>query len=328
MKKAITIQELASRLGGKAWEKGDLRRVYLEKGHNTKKMSTKCYVYESNGAWRVSVNIDCPSQPAQWIDSQEEELRDRIEDELRIALAETFYYIEVEGKPVDEDGKAVESVSYLYMGDDLFTNEVLAGKKMAKREIDGTVKAIDRSEYDAIVAADRKAHAAKREEDRLRKESLSEMVNEQLTSNIIRAEIKAGKFVYLCSAEADEDELCKCIVSVADKVELGDFLNGEHTLIAGSWPAQKSEVDIVAELPIFLTDLHLEKEDVVEQKMKTVFKESTDIDMTAFSVGSNWEHPKFGVGEVLSVEGGKVNLKFSDGVKMLLAKFAPLTPVV
>jgi len=75
----VTIEQLAEKLGKNVWSKGDLKRIYLnDAGYNTKKMSTKAFIYEKDGDFRVSVNIDCSSQAYQWIESQEEQVRQSI----------------------------------------------------------------------------------------------------------------------------------------------------------------------------------------------------------------------------------------------------------
>ena len=79
MKNQITLQELSERLNGNYWEKGNLKRIYLDKGHNTKKMSTKTFVWQNeNGEYQVSCYIDCPSQPYQWIQSQQDEIKESV----------------------------------------------------------------------------------------------------------------------------------------------------------------------------------------------------------------------------------------------------------
>lgn len=73
MKKTLTLAQLAGYLGGKLWEKGTMCRIYLNKGYNTKKMSTKTYVYKTDdGDFRVVCNIDCPSQHDNWIAKEEQ----------------------------------------------------------------------------------------------------------------------------------------------------------------------------------------------------------------------------------------------------------------
>jgi hypothetical protein len=71
----ITIEQLAEKLNGKLWIKGDMKRIYLDEGYNTKKMSTKTYVYQrEDGTFGVSCKVDCPAQPRAWEHSQEQEV--------------------------------------------------------------------------------------------------------------------------------------------------------------------------------------------------------------------------------------------------------------
>lgn len=82
----ITIETLATALEGKLWIKGDMKRIYLDRGYNTKKMSTKTYVYEQNGEFKVSCYIDCLSQPFAWIKSQQEEVISSVENSIERAI--------------------------------------------------------------------------------------------------------------------------------------------------------------------------------------------------------------------------------------------------
>jgi hypothetical protein len=63
----ISIEQLTEKIGGKLWVKDDLKRIYLnEAGWNTKKMSTKTFVFQDeSGAFKVSCHVECPSQPWQ-----------------------------------------------------------------------------------------------------------------------------------------------------------------------------------------------------------------------------------------------------------------------
>lgn len=73
--KTISIEVLAEKLGGNLWTKGEIKRIYLDRGHNTKKMETKTYVYQrEDGTYAVKCNIDCPSQNGGWIISQQEQV--------------------------------------------------------------------------------------------------------------------------------------------------------------------------------------------------------------------------------------------------------------
>lgn len=79
----ISIEKLAEKLNGKLWIKGDMKRIYLDEGYNTKKMTTKTYVYQrEDGTFGVSCYIDCPSQPMAWIKSQQEEVIEYVENRI------------------------------------------------------------------------------------------------------------------------------------------------------------------------------------------------------------------------------------------------------
>lgn len=81
--KTLTFEELAEKLEGKIWVKENLKRIYLDKGYNTKKMSTKTYVYlTETGEYKVSCNIQCESQPWAWIKSQQDEIIEHVLSEI------------------------------------------------------------------------------------------------------------------------------------------------------------------------------------------------------------------------------------------------------
>lgn len=84
----ISIYELADKMNATVWEKGSMRRIYLnDEGYNTKKMSTKTFIWQDeNNDFRVSVHIECPSQPYQWIKSQEQEVREWVEEKIERIL--------------------------------------------------------------------------------------------------------------------------------------------------------------------------------------------------------------------------------------------------
>ncbi|MAX80350.1 MAG: hypothetical protein CL843_09260 [Crocinitomicaceae bacterium] len=91
--KNLSIQELADKMGGKYWEKYGKKRVYLEKGFNTKKMSTNTYIEEVNGQYVVKCFIECENQPYEFIKSQQEIVIQGVEEDLEIALATDVYLI-------------------------------------------------------------------------------------------------------------------------------------------------------------------------------------------------------------------------------------------
>lgn len=80
--KTISFEQLAEKLNGKLWIKGDLKRIYLDEGYNTKKMSTKTFVEETEGGYVVKCFIECPSQGWNWIKSQQEEVIERVETQI------------------------------------------------------------------------------------------------------------------------------------------------------------------------------------------------------------------------------------------------------
>lgn len=87
-----TIYELAERLKCKVWEKGELKRIYLNEGYNTRKMRTKTYIWQDEkGDFKVSCYIDCPSQPWNWIICQKEIVVKEVEEKIYKALAETYF---------------------------------------------------------------------------------------------------------------------------------------------------------------------------------------------------------------------------------------------
>ena len=89
MTSQVTIEQLAEKLNKTVWIKGDLKRIYLnDAGWNTKKMSTKTYIFQTeDGEFKVSCHIECPSQPYQWVQSQEEEVKEGIYKDIEHALA-------------------------------------------------------------------------------------------------------------------------------------------------------------------------------------------------------------------------------------------------
>lgn len=90
----ITIEQLAEELKGNLWVKGNLKRIYLDKGWNTKKMSTKTFVWQDeNGDFKVSCRIECPSQGYQWIKSQEDKVKESVYEHIEEILAEKVFII-------------------------------------------------------------------------------------------------------------------------------------------------------------------------------------------------------------------------------------------
>jgi hypothetical protein len=85
----ITIEDLAVKLNGKMWTKDSLKRIYLDRGYNTKKMSTKTYVEEtSEGNFNVKCFVECPSQDYNWCKSQANQVIDSVENQINEILKE------------------------------------------------------------------------------------------------------------------------------------------------------------------------------------------------------------------------------------------------
>jgi hypothetical protein len=92
MNKKLSIYELAERLGYEVWEKDDLKRIYVNEGYNTRKMSTTTFIWQDeNGEFKVSCYIDCPSQHWNWIKSQKGKMVSNVNEMIRHAIADTFY---------------------------------------------------------------------------------------------------------------------------------------------------------------------------------------------------------------------------------------------
>jgi hypothetical protein len=78
----ISLEALASLLNSKVWNKGEISRIYIDRGYNTKKMSTKTYVYMIGEEIKVSCYVDCANQPVQWCQSQANEVIESVQEEI------------------------------------------------------------------------------------------------------------------------------------------------------------------------------------------------------------------------------------------------------
>jgi len=86
--KTVSLEELNKSLKGRIWQKGDKKRIYLDKGYNTKKMKTTTYVEVSENElfFVVKCFIDCPSQSFNWIDSQQDLIIESVTNEIQNIL--------------------------------------------------------------------------------------------------------------------------------------------------------------------------------------------------------------------------------------------------
>lgn len=117
MKTNATIEELAQKMNQSVWSKGNLKRIYLnDAGWNTKKMRTKTFIWQDeNGEFKVSCRIDCPSQPYQWIDSQEQQIKDSVSNNIERVLSKTVYIMVNENQEiVDWQNQPVDLVNCTY----------------------------------------------------------------------------------------------------------------------------------------------------------------------------------------------------------------------
>lgn len=107
MSKFTTLSELAAGLNKcthstrfKAWEKNDKKRIYIHGvGYNTKKMSTKAWIEVGGDHPYIRVDIECPSQPQSWIDSQEQKIMEQYAAEIR--YCRRYFNFELATQPID-----------------------------------------------------------------------------------------------------------------------------------------------------------------------------------------------------------------------------------
>lgn len=105
MKSTMTIEQLAEKLNVKVWEKGGLKRIYLnDAGWNTKKMKTSTYIFKNEESEFVVVcKIECPSQGWGWISSQQNEVKESVYSQISEAIASIGETIEEVELPISEE---------------------------------------------------------------------------------------------------------------------------------------------------------------------------------------------------------------------------------
>lgn len=149
----LSFEKLAEKLNGKVWVKGDLKRIYLnDAGYNTKKMSTKAFIFQTEeGEYKVSVCVECPSQPWQWCKSQEDKVRESIEERIREITAKTVYVIvNSKGLPLDESNNPISfSETHRY---EVFYSKIEADESWEElpSTIDAIVKEFSKEEFDLL----------------------------------------------------------------------------------------------------------------------------------------------------------------------------------
>jgi len=114
--KIISIEQLAEKLNGNLWTKGNIKRIYLECGYNTKKMSTKTYIFQrQNKTFGISCIIDCPSQAENWIESQQNQIITSLEERIAEITEEFGEEIENPEIAIQAALDAEEQVQGYYM---------------------------------------------------------------------------------------------------------------------------------------------------------------------------------------------------------------------
>lgn len=143
----LTLEQLAEKLNGNLWEKGNLKRVYLDRGYNTKKMSTTTFVWQDeNGIFRVSCKVDCPSQGWNWIKSQEDKVKESVyEDIEQILSEEVFVIINKDGDVCDD---SAEPIALNHFSVNVFYSKEKAEGFLEEYGFDGmTYKQIPKDEF-------------------------------------------------------------------------------------------------------------------------------------------------------------------------------------
>jgi hypothetical protein len=148
----VTIEQLAEKFGTTVWTKGELKRIYLnDEGYNTKKMSTKTFIYEKDGEFKVSCKIECPSQPYQWISSQEDEVKESVYNRIEWFISETIYI------RTDDNGNFVNADGFEKELGDIEQSDIILNKESYTGEWE--LKELPKSEWESAneILADKKA---------------------------------------------------------------------------------------------------------------------------------------------------------------------------
>lgn len=195
----ISIELLAEKLGGNLWVKGDLKRIYLDEGYNTKKMSTKTFVWQDeNGDFKVSCKVECDNQPWQWCKSQEEQIKENVYASIQNHLSSVVYILaNKEGLIVKWNNQEVS------LNNCEFTYTIESAKKeidncsnydsyitMDREEFEIEVKRLD--EIEAKERAEKLASQPKKEPAKITSEN--KIHNEEAVNYSIGENVKHGRF--------------------------------------------------------------------------------------------------------------------------------------
>lgn len=301
----LSLEQLAEKLNGNLWVKGDLKRVYLDKGWNTKKMSTKTYVEEVNGEFVVKCFIDCPSQPWNWIKSQQEEVIESVERQIQEIISEFVYLVmDAEGNYYDNNGNKT-SLNEIYSDYYYHQNEadqIVEQYGFVKDgEFNLKVVVMDRSEFEAEI---------ERLEEIERNMSISE-------------KLKRGDSIGF-NKNTYEDVIAKISESGINPDEITASIHHDYSgHFRMAKQDEKSYLDIFAEFKA--REKTTEETLKVEQKEKEVQQESNS--KQNFGVGAKLKHPRFGIGVAKAETDESVTIEFDDaeiGTKKLLKLFVKL----
>jgi Zn-dependent oligopeptidase len=145
-----TLEKLSEKLNGKYWGKGGLKRVYLTRGHNTKKMSTKVYIEQINLEYVVKCFVECPSQDMNWCKSQADIVIKSVQKEIKEALATEYFYVLNAASEVVNDCLQVEVLQDLYVGAGLYLSKEDAQEFIELEDIEATILSISRDNFESL----------------------------------------------------------------------------------------------------------------------------------------------------------------------------------
>lgn len=301
--KSLSIEQLAEKLGGNLWIKEDKKRIYLDRGYNTKKMSTKTYVYQrEDGTFGVSCYIDCPSQDYNWIKSQQNKVIKNVEDDIEDAMAtEIFLVVNEKGNVINENGEE-KALNDLYSSD-YFLNNEKAEKALEDFPADYSFTVMNRDEFNAEV-------------ERL----------EEIERNLpLKTKFERGDEIRFSK---DRIETLKIKIEeegIAEIITIGKIYND----LSGHFRLRKE-----GELAAF--DIYNEKKAEFEKPYVPVYASQLKTnpepikEIIILENADRVSHTKFGQGTVISEDDKIIEISFDDasiGVKKLLKKYAPLTKV-
>ena len=208
MKAIITLEELNLKLNGKIWTKGDLKRIYLNRGFNTQKVKTNTYVEIVDGIFVVKCFVECNDQGFKWCKSQEQMVIEGVEKTIREYLATGFYYV-LENDEIVDDTAEAKKITDLYVGGGFYLSAAVAqkfidGEGLKKATIAFISKtALKEAE---IVAKILKTENSTISENEIVNELLivEELVEKPSAKEVVRTNEIEQKFNYLTEEEKNE----------------------------------------------------------------------------------------------------------------------------